>query len=81
MSLTGEPDGPPTRFPTPMADMTTGMYATIGILAALQARHQTGQGQLLDLALVESQTTWLTNLVPGYLLTGNPPPSSATPTP
>jgi crotonobetainyl-CoA:carnitine CoA-transferase CaiB-like acyl-CoA transferase len=73
MSLTGEPDHPPTRFPTPMADMTTGLYATIGILAALQARHQTGQGQLLDLALVDSQVTWLTNLVPGYLLTGNPP--------
>lgn len=73
MSLTGEPDGPPLRFPTPMADMTTGLYAAIGILAALQARHQNGRGQLLDLALVESQTTWLTNLVPGYFLTGQPP--------
>nr|NIQ93649.1 CoA transferase [Desulfuromonadales bacterium]NIS39989.1 CoA transferase [Desulfuromonadales bacterium] len=73
MSLTGEADGPPLRFPTPMADMTTGLYAAIGILAALQARHQTGRGQLLDLALVESQTTWLTNLVPGYLLTGEAP--------
>jgi crotonobetainyl-CoA:carnitine CoA-transferase CaiB-like acyl-CoA transferase len=74
MSLTGEPDGPPTRFPTPMADMTTGLYATIGILAALQSRQQTGRGQLLDLALVESQATWLTNIVPGYFLTGSPPP-------
>jgi formyl-CoA transferase/CoA:oxalate CoA-transferase len=73
MSLTGEPDGPPTRFPTPMADMTTGLYATIGILAALQSRQQTGRGQLLDLALVESQTTWLTNMVPGYFLTGKAP--------
>lgn len=73
MSLTGEPDGPPTRFPTPMADMTTGLYAVIGILAALQARHQNGRGQLLDLSLVESQVTWLTNLVPGYFLTGDPP--------
>jgi formyl-CoA transferase/CoA:oxalate CoA-transferase len=74
MSLTGETDGPPTRFPTPMADMTTGLYATIGILAALQSRQQTGRGQLLDLALVESQATWLTNIVPGYFLTGSPPP-------
>jgi crotonobetainyl-CoA:carnitine CoA-transferase CaiB-like acyl-CoA transferase len=73
MSLPGEPDGPPTRFPTPMADMTTGLYATIGILAALQSRQQTGRGQLLDLALVESQTTWLTNMVPGYFLTGKAP--------
>ncbi|MGD2048539.1 MAG: CoA transferase [Chloroflexota bacterium] len=73
MSLTGEPDGAPMRFPTPMADMTTGLYATIGILAALQARQQSGQGQLLDLSLLESQVSWLTNLVPAYFLTGKPP--------
>lgn len=73
MSLTGEPDGSPMRFPTPMADMTTGLYATIGILAALQARQRSGQGQLLDLSLLESQVSWLTNLVPAYYLTGRPP--------
>ena len=73
MSLTGEPDGAPMRFPTPMADMTTGLYATIGILAALQARDRTGRGQLLDLSLLESQVSWLTNLVPAYLLTGISP--------
>jgi len=73
MSLTGEPDGAPMRFPTPMADMTTGLYATIGILAALQARAQTGRGQLLDLALVESQVSWLTSLVPAYFFTGKMP--------
>lgn len=73
MSLTGEPDGEPMRFPTPMADMTTGLYATIGILAALQAREQTGRGQLLDLSLLESQASWLTNQVPAYYLTGTPP--------
>jgi crotonobetainyl-CoA:carnitine CoA-transferase CaiB-like acyl-CoA transferase len=73
MSLTGEPSGAPMRFPTPMADMTTGLYATIGILAALQARAQTGRGQLLDLALVESQVSWLTSLVPAYFFTGKLP--------
>jgi crotonobetainyl-CoA:carnitine CoA-transferase CaiB-like acyl-CoA transferase len=73
MSLTGEPDGAPMRFPTPMADMTTGLYATIGVLAALQARAQSGRGQLLDLSLLESQASWLTNLVPATTLTGNPP--------
>ncbi|MGD8807501.1 MAG: CoA transferase [Chloroflexota bacterium] len=73
MSLTGEPDGAPMRFPTPMADMTTGLYATIGILAALQARAQTGRGQLLDLALVETQVSWLTSLVPAYFFTGKLP--------
>jgi crotonobetainyl-CoA:carnitine CoA-transferase CaiB-like acyl-CoA transferase len=73
MSLTGEPDGAPMRFPTPMADMTTGLYATIGILAAIQARARTGRGQLLDLSLLESQVSWLTNLVPAYFSTGRPP--------
>jgi crotonobetainyl-CoA:carnitine CoA-transferase CaiB-like acyl-CoA transferase len=73
MSLTGEPGEAPMRFPTPMADMTTGLYATIGILAALQARDKTGRGQLLDLSLLESQVSWLTNLVPASLLTGVPP--------
>jgi crotonobetainyl-CoA:carnitine CoA-transferase CaiB-like acyl-CoA transferase len=67
------PDGEPMRFPTPMADMTTGLYATIGILAALQARQQTGRGQMLDLSLLESQVSWLTNLVPAYFLTGQSP--------
>jgi crotonobetainyl-CoA:carnitine CoA-transferase CaiB-like acyl-CoA transferase len=73
MSLTGEPDGTPMRFPTPMADMSTGLYATIGILAALQARQRDGRGQLLDLSLLESQVAWLTSLVPAYFLTGEPP--------
>lgn len=73
MSLTGDTDGPPLRFPTPMADMTTGLYAAIGILAALQARQHTGRGQILDLSLLESQVSWLTNLVPAYFLTGEPP--------
>jgi crotonobetainyl-CoA:carnitine CoA-transferase CaiB-like acyl-CoA transferase len=74
MSLTGERDGSPMRFPTPMADMSTGLYATIGVLAALQARGQSGRGQLLDLSLLECQVSWLASLVPAYLLTGQPPP-------
>ncbi len=74
MSLTGEPEGSPMRFPTPMADMTTGLYATIGVLAGLQARERTGRGQLFDFSLLESQVSWLTNLVPAYYLTGTPPP-------
>lgn len=73
MSLTGAPGEDPMRFPTPMADMTTGLYATIGVLAALQARARTGRGQLLDLSLLESQVAWLTNLVPAFHITGEPP--------
>lgn len=60
------------RFPTPMADMTTALYATIGVLAALQARERSGRGQMVDLSLLESQVSWLTNLVPAYFLTGQP---------
>jgi crotonobetainyl-CoA:carnitine CoA-transferase CaiB-like acyl-CoA transferase len=73
MSLTGDPEGDPMRFPTPMADMTTGLYATIGILAALKARETSGRGQLLDLSLLESQVSWLTNLIPAYFVSGEPP--------
>ena len=51
MSFTGEPDGGPMRFPIAIADMTTGMYAAMGILAALYARERTCQGDFLDMAL------------------------------
>ncbi len=73
MSLTGDQDQEPMRFPTPMADMTTGLYATIGILAALREREHSGRGQLLDLSLLESQVSWLNSLVPAYFLTGKSP--------
>jgi crotonobetainyl-CoA:carnitine CoA-transferase CaiB-like acyl-CoA transferase len=73
MSLTGEPEGEPMRFPTPISDMTAGLYLVIGILAALQVRAQTGQGQLIDISLVESQRNWLTNLAGNYFATGEEP--------
>jgi len=61
MSLTGEPEGRPLRYPISIADIATGMYATMGILAALFHRERTGQGQMLDMTLLESQSAWLTN--------------------
>jgi len=73
MSFTGEPDGAPTRFPIAIADMTTGMYATMGILAALFARQQTGKGDFLDMALFDSQLTWLANIGSNYLNAGVSP--------
>lgn len=73
MSLTGETDGGPIRFPTPMADITTGLYSTIGILTALLARERTGRGQVLDMALFDSQITWLENVAAAFLATGEPP--------
>ncbi len=67
MSFTGEPDGGPMRYPIAIADMTCGMYAAMGILAALYAREKTGRGQFLDMALLDSQLTWLANAGSSYL--------------
>jgi glutaryl-CoA transferase len=67
MSFTGEPDGGPMRYPIAIADMTCGMYAAMGILGALFAREKTGQGQFLDMALFDSQLTWLANAGSSYL--------------
>ena len=73
MSITGEPGTPPTRFPLPIADIVTGLYAVIAIQAALLARVHTGQGQFLDLSLQSSQLTWLTNVSGAYFATGQLP--------
>ncbi len=74
MSLTGEPDDPPLRYPVPISDMTVGLYALIAILAALYERERTGHGQAIDAAILESQMGWLTNLAGSYFATGQNPP-------
>jgi len=74
MSITGEPGTPPTRFPLPIADIVTGLYAVIAIQAALLARGMSGQGQFLDLSLHASQVTLLTNVSGAYFGTGELPP-------
>ena len=73
MSFTGEPGGEPMRFPIAIADMTTGIYAAMGILAALYARERTGEGDFLDLALFDSQLTWLANIASNFLNAGVSP--------
>ena len=73
MSFTGEPGSGPMRFPIAIADMTTGMYAAMGVLAALFARERTGQGDFLELALFDSQLTWLANVGSSYLNAGASP--------
>lgn len=73
MSITGEPDDEPMRYPIPIADIATGMYATIGILAALLARERSGLGQFLDMSMMESQSAWLTSLASGLLNGGERP--------
>src|SRR5437763_15952662 len=61
MDLTGLPDGEPTRAGVPVADIFTGVYSVIGILAALIERDRTGQGCLVDTALLDSQVGVLAN--------------------
>jgi crotonobetainyl-CoA:carnitine CoA-transferase CaiB-like acyl-CoA transferase len=67
MTFTGEPGGEPMRYPIAIADMTCGMYTAMGILAALFARERTGRGQFLDMALFDSQLSWLANIGSNYL--------------
>jgi formyl-CoA transferase/CoA:oxalate CoA-transferase len=73
MSVTGEPEGGPMRYPIPIADITIGMYSTIGILAALLTRQKTGRGQTLDMTLLEGQSAWLTILASSLLNGGQEP--------
>ena len=74
VALTGAVDGEPMRFPTPIADMTCGLFTVIGILAALRAREHSGVGQFIDMSLQEGQMTWLANLAGEYFAEGTDPP-------
>jgi crotonobetainyl-CoA:carnitine CoA-transferase CaiB-like acyl-CoA transferase len=73
MSFTGDPDAGPMRFPIAIADMTTGIYSAMGILGALFARERSGRGDYLDMALFDSQLTWLANVGSNYLNAGVSP--------
>ncbi|MGI9315740.1 MAG: CaiB/BaiF CoA transferase family protein, partial [bacterium] len=74
MSITGQPDdepgGGPQRVGVAISDITTGLYATIGILSALRHRDRTGEGQYIDLALLDTQVGWLANQASNYLTGG-----------
>src|ERR1700758_1954136 len=73
MSVTGEADGEPVRSGTSLADVGAGMWAVIGILAALHARQVTGRGQLIDISLLDGQVAWLTYVAGKYFATGVTP--------
>lgn len=77
MSITGEPDahpgGGPVKVGVAVADIFTGLYATIGIMGALAHRDRTGQGQLVDMALLDSQVAILANQALNYLVSGTSP--------
>jgi len=73
MSITGAPDSPPQKVGVAVADLMTGMYATVGILAALAHRERTGEGQYIDLALLDCQVAMLANQNMNYLVGGTAP--------
>ncbi len=73
MSVTGEPDGDAMRPGTAIADMTTGLYAAIGTLAALQERERSGEGQKVEVNLIESAFVMLLHLGSAYLNAGELP--------
>ena len=73
MGITGPVEGPPSRVGVPIVDITTGMVAATSILAALRARDQTKEGQLLDISLFDTQAALLTNVASNYLIGGTDP--------
>lgn len=73
MSITGAPDGGPTKVGVGIADVMCGMYATIGILTALHHRDKTGEGQHVELSLIDTQIAWLINEGLNYLTSGDLP--------
>jgi formyl-CoA transferase len=73
MSVTGEPEGPPMKVGVAIADITTGMFAAAAILAALRHRDRTGQGQRVEVSLLESVVGWLANVAMNYLVSGELP--------
>ncbi|MFC3102141.1 CaiB/BaiF CoA-transferase family protein [Altererythrobacter lauratis] len=73
MDLTGAPDGPPMKIGVAYADILTGLYAVIGIQAALHMRQRTGQGQLVDMALLDVMVGTLANQAMNYLASGQCP--------
>ena len=77
MSVTGERDGMPGAGPqkvgVPIVDLMTGMYAAVGVLAALARRNETGQGDYIDLAMLDVQSAFLANQAMNWLVSGNTP--------
>ena len=73
MSLTGEKNRPPVKIGVAIADICAGMFATIGILAALTAREKTGRGQMIDVSIFDGQVAWLSHQAGSFFATGANP--------
>lgn len=73
ISITGEPEGPPVRVGTSISDITAALFTAIGILSALHHRTETGRGQFVDVAMLDSLVAVLENAVVRYFATGEAP--------
>lgn len=73
MSITGAKGGEPTRVGPSIGDITAGMYTAIGVLAALNHKNKTGQGQMVDVAMLDCQVSILENAIARYVVTGEVP--------
>jgi crotonobetainyl-CoA:carnitine CoA-transferase CaiB-like acyl-CoA transferase len=73
MDLTGDPDGEPQKIGVAFADIFTGVYSVVGVLAALRRREETGAGGHVDMALLDVQTSVLANQAMNYLASGKTP--------
>jgi crotonobetainyl-CoA:carnitine CoA-transferase CaiB-like acyl-CoA transferase len=73
MSITGDPDGDPMKVGVGISDLMCGMYAVVGILAALRHRDATGEGQFFEVSLYDTQIAWLANAATNYLVSGKTP--------
>jgi formyl-CoA transferase/CoA:oxalate CoA-transferase len=73
MSLTGEKDRPPVKIGVAIADICAGMFAAIGILAALTAREKTGRGQMIDTSILDGQVAWLSHQAGNFFATNTNP--------
>ena len=73
LSITGEPDRPPSKVPVAINDIVTGMYTAVAMLSALRHRDLTGEGQHVDVGLLDVQVSWLANVAANYLVGGEVP--------
>lgn len=74
MSINGPEDGPPFRLPIAISDVAAGMFLAFGVLAAVEARHRTGQGQRVETSLLESALSLCVYEAAHYFATGGRPP-------
>jgi crotonobetainyl-CoA:carnitine CoA-transferase CaiB-like acyl-CoA transferase len=78
MSITGEPDGPPTRMGLPMADLCGALHAVIGVLSAIHERQQTGHGQFVDFSMLDGMVGMLMYMATRVFMTGEDSPKIGT---